>query len=661
MIPEIGHFALVLSLCLALASAVLPLVGAQRGDGRLIALAPPLALGQFLFVLVAFAALTQSYLVSDFSVMNVAVNSHTQKPLLYKLSGVWGNHEGSLVLWVLMLTLFGALVALFGRSLPASFTARVLSVQSMIGVGFLLFMLLTSNPFERLDPAPVQGQGLNPLLQDPGLAFHPPLLYLGYVGFSVAFSFAVAALIEGRVGPVWARWVRPWTLFAWMALTGGIALGSWWAYYELGWGGWWFWDPVENASFLPWLAGTALLHSVIVVEKRDALKRWTMLLAILAFSMSLLGTFLVRSGVLTSVHAFAVDPERGVFILALLIVAIGGSLALYTWRAPSLEPGGLFQPVSREGALVLNNVFLAVAAAVVLVGTLYPLFLDAVSGNKVSVGAPFFNATFVPLMIPLILALGVGPLLAWKRADLPRALRTAAPTALAAALAAVLAWIAYGAGPVMAFFGFALAAWVGASVLVEIAERIRLFRIPARQALQRLVGLNRAHLGMAAAHFGMAITIFGITASEAWTTQTLIVLSPGEEVAVDDYTFVFRGVRPAAGQNYTAIAGTFDVFRGTEKLTTLRPEQRTYSTPPMETTEAGIYPLLSGDLYAVVGDPTEDGRWSARLYHKPLVSWIWGGTVFMMLGGALSLTDRRQRVGAPKRRAVPEPVFQPAE
>jgi len=664
MIPEIGHYALVLALVMAGTAAVLPLWAAARGDRPMAALAAPLAQGQFLFVAVAFAALMQAYLVSDFSVANVAQNSHTLKPLLYKIAGVWGNHEGSLVLWVLILTLFGGLIAAFGRSLEPLFKARVLAVQSMIAFAFLLFMLLTSNPFERVIPAPMEGSGLNPLLQDPGLAFHPPLLYLGYVGFSTAFSFAVAALIEGRIGPVWARWMRPWVLIAWVALTGGIALGSWWAYYELGWGGWWFWDPVENASFMPWLAGTALLHSSIVVERRDSLKRWTVLLAILTFSLSLLGTFLVRSGVLTSVHAFATDPARGIFILLLLIVAIGGSLALYGWRASRLEPGGMFAPVSREGALVLNNILLSVATAGVLVGTLYPLFLDALLGAKISVGAPFFNIVFVPLMALLIMALGFGPLLAWKRGNIGRAAALLRPAMLTAALVVVLGWMVWGAGPVLAFAGLALGGWLVAAVAVELAERIRLFRVPLRTALERAKGLPRAHWGMSLAHLGLAVTVFGITASEAWTIEKLVVLRPGDRVEVGEYSFLFNGVEPLAGPNYTAIRGSFDVSLDGRPVATLTPEGRSYWSPVMQTTEAAIRPRAGGDLYAVVGDPKGEGAWSARLYFKPLVSWIWAGALVMMLGGGLSLSDRRLRVGAPKRAAraqAPQSAPQPAE
>ncbi len=664
MIPEIGHFALILALCFAFLAASLPLIGAARGDTRLIGLAPPLALGQFFFVSLAFASLTYAYVTSDFSVANVASNSHSLKPMLYKITGVWGNHEGSLVLWVMTLTLFGALVALFGRSLPSAFLARTLSIQAMIAIGFLLFLLLTSNPFERLVPAPFEGNGLNPLLQDPGLAFHPPLLYLGYVGLSVAFSFAIAALIEGRIGPRWARWVRPWVLVAWIFLGAGIALGSWWAYYELGWGGWWFWDPVENASFMPWLCATALLHSAIVVEKRDALKRWTILLAILCFSLSLLGTFLVRSGILTSVHAFAVDAERGVFILIFLFIAIGGSLALYAWRASSLEPGGMFSTVSREGALVLNNLLLSVATAIVLMGTLYPLLLDALTGAKVSVGPPFFELSFIPLSVLLLIALGVGPLLAWKRGNLGRAAKLLPPAVLLAILGAGGAWLIWGAGPVMAFIGFAIAFWLIAAILVDIAQKTKLGRAPLSTLFQRAGGLPRSIWGMWAAHLGMAVLVLGVTASETWTEEKLVILTPGETVEVGDFQFGFKAVDPVAGPNYTAIRGQFSVSRNGRHVADLWPEQRTYSSPHMETTEAAIYPLFMGDLYVVVGDPDGIGGWSARLYYKPLISFIWAGVLLMVLGGALSLSDRRLRVGAPHPKARPVPnvaVHQPAE
>src|SRR6266851_4940682 len=534
MINEIGHFALVLALCIAALQAVVPLAGAARNDAALMGWARPAALAQFLFVAIAFFALMHAYAVSDFSLANVAANSSSMKPLLYKLTGVWSNHEGSMLLWVFILALFGAAVAAFSHNLPPQLRARVLAVQAMIGVGFLLFILLTSNPFLRLLPAPADGAGLNPILQDPGLAFHPPWLYLGYVGFSISFCFAIAALIEGRVDPAWARWVRPWTLAAWCALTIGIAMGSWWAYYTLGWGGWWFWDPVENASFMPWLVGTALLHSA-VVEKRDALKTWTILLAIITFSLSLLGTFLVRSGVLTSVHAFASDPMRGVFILLLLSFYTGGALILFAWRAPQLAGGGLFAPISREGALVLNNLLLATAAATVLLGTLYPLLLDVVAHQKVSVGPPFYSMTFVPIMIPLLVAMAIGPMLPWKRGDLLAALGRLKFAFLATAAVALVTLAMTGAQSIGAACGLALAAWLFAATLTELAERVRLFAEP-HGALRRALSLPRATWGMTLAHGGMAVVIAGITGSTAWTEERIVSGRPGDNFAIAGYT-----------------------------------------------------------------------------------------------------------------------------
>ncbi|MCG8694017.1 MAG: heme lyase CcmF/NrfE family subunit [Minwuiales bacterium] len=653
MTAEIGQFALVLALCVAVVQATLPMIGAARDNAAWMALARPSAVMQFALIAISFAALTEAYLVSDFSVLNVAQNSHSAKPLLYKISGVWGNHEGSLLLWILILTLFGALVALFGTNLPPGLSARVLSVQALIGIGFLLFVLLTSNPFARLDPAPLDGNGLNPLLQDPGLAFHPPFLYLGYVGLSVTFSFAVAALIEGRVDPAWARWVRPWTLAAWAFLTAGIALGSYWAYYELGWGGWWFWDPVENASFMPWLAATALLHSAIVVEKRDALKSWTILLAILAFSLSLLGTFLVRSGVLNSVHAFATDPTRGVFILGFLVVVIGGSLALYAFRAPALKPGGLFAPISREGGLILNNLLLSTACATVLIGTLYPLFLDAVTGQKVSVGPPFFNATFIPLMVPLIAALAIGPMLAWKRGDLAGALGRLKAAAVLTAIAVGVAWWLLADGPILALLGMALVVWLGVGSVVEFAGRLKLGRTSAADSWRRAVNLPRAAYGMTIAHLGVAAMVLGITVSEAWQTEVQQIVRPGDRVTVSDYEFTFEGAESLPGPNYMSLVGTFTVTRDGEPVTVLQPETRSYPNPPMQTTEAAIRTTLGGDLYAVIGEPDGNGGYAARLYDKPLVGWIWIGSLMMMLGGFVSLTDRRHRVGAPARARMP--------
>ena len=650
MIPELGHIALILALCLAIVQGVLPLVGAARGMPGWVALAPQAALGQAVLVAFAFGCLTYAYVTSDFSVLNVAENSHTLKPMLYKVSGVWGNHEGSLLLWILILVIFGAAVAAFGRNLPATLKARVLGVQGLIGVGFLSFILFTSNPFNRLLPAPLEGNGLNPLLQDPGLAFHPPFLYLGYVGFSVAFSFAVAALIEGRVDPAWARWVRPWTLAAWCFLTIGIALGSWWAYYELGWGGWWFWDPVENASFMPWLAGTALLHSAVVVEKRDTLKSWTVLLAILTFSLSLLGTFLVRSGVINSVHAFATDPTRGVFILLFLVLVVGGSLALYAFRAPVLQGVGVFAPLSREGALVLNNLLLAVACAAVLLGTLYPIALDAINGSKVSVGPQYFNAVFIPLTAPLIAAVAIGPLLAWKRGDLSAALRRLLPAAIALLIAlAIGLWLVDGRS-FMALLGLGLVAWLGIGALCELSLRIKLFAAPVSETLSRARHLPRAAWGMTVAHLGVALLVMGITVSQTWQVEVQQVMRPGESVQVGPVQYRFLGVSPYKGPNYTAQRGRFEVLEDGHVLHEMQPAQRRYQQPPMETTEAAIRPSLLGDLYAVVGEGDADRGWAVRLYWKPLVSWIWLGALIMALGGFLSLSDRRLRVGAPARR-----------
>jgi cytochrome c-type biogenesis protein CcmF len=650
MIIEIGHYALILALTLAIVQGTLPLIGAHRGNATWIALARPAAVGQFVLVALSFAALTYAYVVSDFSVVNVVENSHSAKPLLYKISGVWGNHEGSLLLWILILTLFGAAVAIFGGNLPPAFRARVLGVQALVGIGFILFILMTSNPFARLAPAPLDGRGLNPLLQDPGLAAHPPFLYLGYVGFSMAFSFAVAALIEGRVDPAWARWVRPWTLAAWCFLTAGIALGSWWAYYELGWGGFWFWDPVENASFMPWIAGTALLHSAVVVEKRDTLKSWTILLAIITFGLSLLGTFLVRSGVLTSVHAFASDPARGVFILIFLLVVVGGSLTLFAFRGSALKAGGMFAPISREGALVLNNLLLATAAGTVLLGTLYPLFLDAVSGQKVSVGPPFFNRTFVPLMVPVVAAMAVGPLLAWKRSDLMGALGRLKLAALVAALVILATWVWHSDGPLWAPLGLGLGAWLLAGACTEIAGRLKLFRASPFESWKRARHLPRSVWGTTLAHSGLAITILGLVGTTAWQVERHQVLRPGESVDVAGYQFTFEGVRGIQGPNYEATRGTFTVTREGRPFLTMRPESRRYPTPPMETTEAAIYPLVAGDLFAVVGDADGNGGWATRIYFKPLLSWIWAGSLIMVLGGLVSLSDRRNRVGAPARR-----------
>lgn len=648
MIPEIGHFALILAFAVAIVQGVVPFAGAARGHQGMMNLARPAALLQLLFIAIAFAALMQAYVTSDFSVLNVVRNSHSAKPMLYKIAGVWGNHEGSMLLWVLILGVFGAAVALFGGNLPPTLRARVLSVQAWIAIGFLAFSLFTSNPFERIFPAPLNGQDLNPLLQDPGLAFHPPMLYLGYVGFSMAFSFAIAALIEGRVDAAWARWVRPWTLVAWCFLTGGIVLGSWWAYYELGWGGWWFWDPVENVSFMPWLMGTALLHSAIVVEKRNALKAWTILLAILTFSLSLIGTFIVRSGLLTSVHAFATDPERGLFMLLLLCITIGGSLILFALRAPALKAGGLFAPVSREGALVLNNLLLSVACATVFLGTLYPLFLEAMNGDKISVGAPYYNQTFVPIMIPLIAVMAAGPFLRWKRGDLMGVLGHLKAAFAAAVLAALLAVYLQG-GPVLPVLAIGLAGWLFVGAVSEWMGRIKLFHAPLTESWRRARGLPRAAHGMTLAHAGMAITIAGITAAAAWKAEEVRVMHPGESLELAGYSYLFEGVEQAQGPNYTSEVGRFTVTRDGRAIATLWPEKRLYPVQNMPTTEAAIHTTGIADLYTVLGDANGAGGWTVRVFHEPLVPWIWAGSLIMILGGAVSLSDRRLRIGAPTR------------
>ena len=649
MITELGHFALILALAIALVQMVLPAWGAHRADQRLMAIAAPAAQIQFVLVAVAFLALMYAYVTSDFSVANVVANSHSAKPLIYKIAGVWGNHEGSMLLWVLILTLFGAAVGVFGGYLPASFRARVLSVQASLSIAFLSFILFTSNPFLRMVPAAGEGHGLNPVLQDPALAFHPPFLYTGYVGFSMAFSFAIAALWEGRIDAAWARWVRPWTLLAWIALTIGIAMGSWWAYYTLGWGGWWFWDPVENASFMPWLAGTALLHSAVVMEKREALKIWTILLAILTFSLSLMGTFLVRSGILTSVHAFAVDPKRGSVILAILAIFIGGALALYAWRASSLKAGGLFQPISREGALVLNNVLLTTAAATVLIGTLYPLGLESVTGEKISVGPPYFNLTFVPLMIPLLLALPFGALLAWKRGDLAAAAQRLWVAVIGALAIGALALAIFYRGPWLAPLAIALGTWVIFGAFAEWATRIKAFAVPSDESVRRARGLPRSAYGMLFAHSGVGLMVIGITATTAWRRETVQVVAPGQTLSIAGYTLGFNGIDKGRGPNYQETVGRISVASGGVAITTLEPTKRIFDVPRQATTQAAILPALSGDLYVVLGDAQANGAFVVRAYFHPLVRLIWIGALIMGLGGLLSLSDRRLRVGAARR------------
>jgi cytochrome c-type biogenesis protein CcmF len=646
VIPELGHFALALALALSLAQAAIGLFGAQRADARLMAATGPLAAGVLIATAAAFICLVWSFVTNDTTVANVVQNSHSAKPLLYKISGSWGSHEGSMVLWVLILALCGGAVALFGRGLPSVLQARVLAVLALVGLGFLAFILATSNPFDRIWPPAPDGQGLNPILQDPGLAFHPPLLYLGYVGFSVTFAFAVAALLEGRVDAAWGRWVRPWALAAWSFLTLGIALGSWWAYYELGWGGYWFWDPVENASLLPWLAGCALLHSAVVVEKRDALKTWTVFLALLAFGLSLLGTFLVRSGVLTSVHAFANDPERGVFILALLGLYIGGGFALFAWRAAAMAPTGIFAPLSREGALVLNNLLLCSIAAVVLAGTLYPMFADLLLGEKISVGPPFFNTATLPLVVPLVLAMALGPLLPWKRATLWPALLRLWWAALAGA-GGYLACLAIAGARLGPALGFAAAAWLIAAAAADLADRIALFSRP-RAAWSRARGLPRAAWGAAMAHAGLGVTILGL-AGMGLATDRLVVLRPGESTTLGGYTYTLRRIEDARGANFTAREAILEVARDGRLRAVLTPQKRSFALARMTTSEAAIHTTWLADLYAVLGEE-RDGGAVLRLHHNPLAPWIWLGAAIMALGGAISLSDRRLRVAAPARK-----------
>jgi cytochrome c-type biogenesis protein CcmF len=639
MIPELGHYALVLALAVAIVQGTLPFVGASRDDIRLMTLGRSAALTQAFLVIGAFLALMQAYVTSDFSVANVVANSHSAKPLIYKISGVWGNHEGSMLLWSLILALFGAAVALFGNNLPDSLRARVLGVQALIGVGFLAFILLMSNPFERISPAPPDGNGLNPLLQDPGLAFHPPMLYLGYVGFSVTYAFAIAALLEGRVDAAWARWVRPWTLAAWCFLTCGIALGSWWSYYILGWGGFWFWDPVENASLMPWLAGTALLHSAIVVEKRDALKSWTVLLAILAFSLSLLGTFLVRSGVLTSVHAFAVDPARGIFILGFLLLVTGGGLALYAWQAPKLAGGGLFQPISREGGLILNNLLLCTLAATVLLGTLYPLFLDLTTGNKVSVGPPFFNTTFVPICAPLFAALCVGPFLNWKRAELwPALVRLRAAFAISVVAAIVAAAVVDGRATLAAIaFGFGV--WLIAGSLTEFVSRLR---------RSRLATMPRSAIGMTISHTALGFVVLGAVATAAWNHELIRTMKVGETAEFAGFVARLDSVVPLQGPNYVAERAAITLTRDGRFFTTLTPERRLFTVQQRQVAETSIHTNLLRDIYGTLGEGDAAKGWTVRLYWNPLAPWIWLGAALCAFGGFVSLSDRRLRIGAPK-------------
>jgi len=655
MIVEIGHFSLILAFALTISQSILPIIGARTGDVRLMSTARPISIAVFLLTLLSFGALTTAYIQSDFSVANVWQNSHSLKPMLFKVTGVWGNHEGSMLLWALILTFFAALVASFSSNLPATLRANVLAVQGFIGAAFILFILTTSNPFARLLPAPLEGRDLNPILQDLGLAIHPPLLYLGYVGFSVCFSFAVAALIEGKVEAAWARWVRPWTLAAWLFLTGGITMGSYWAYYELGWGGWWFWDPVENASFLPWLSGTALLHSAIVMERRSALKVWTVLLAIITFSLSLLGTFLVRSGVLTSVHAFASDPTRGVFILMILVLFVGGSLTLFAMRSSSLTPGGLFHPVSREGALVLNNLFLSTAAATVLVGTLYPLILESVTGEKISVGAPFFNLTFVPLVVPLLLAVPFGPLLAWKRGDayaVVQRLYAAFGGALFVTL--ICYFLVDGAGAAAAL-GAGLAAWLMLGALTDLALKAGIGSARPTIVWRRLIGLPSSAIGTVLAHFGLGVTVLGIVVVSTLEIERIEVIRPNQTLDIAGFTLRFEGISPYRGPNFTEDQGRFVYLDSSgRERGTIMSSKRLYQARQMPTTEAGIATLGFSQLYVSLGDVTQDGGVVVRAWWKPMVLLIWLGGAIMMIGGMVSLADRRLRIGVPTARRIPQ-------
>jgi cytochrome c-type biogenesis protein CcmF len=641
MITELGHFALILAFLIAIVQVVVPLVGAHKGWHGWMAVAEPAAKMQFLFTAFAFAALTHAFVTSDFSLRLVWLNSHSAKPMLYKISGVWGNHEGSMLLWVLILTLFGACAAWFGGNLPPSLRARVLGVQSAVAVSFFAFILFTSNPFLRLAVPPFDGQDLNPLLQDPGLAFHPPFLYLGYVGLSMAFSFAVAALLEGRVDAAWARWVRPWTLAAWVFLTIGIGLGSWWAYYELGWGGFWFWDPVENASFMPWLLAAALLHSAIVVEKRESLKSWTILLAILAFGFSLIGTFIVRSGLLTSVHAFANDPERGVFILMILGFFTGGALTLFAARAGTMEAKGVFGVVSRESALVTNNILLAVSCFVVFVGTLWPMFAEMFFDRQLSVGPPFFNMAFTPFMIVLGLILPIGSTMAWKRGKLGRAVYQMRYVFLLALSLALLVWVMQTGRSLMGPIGLFLGAWLVFGAAFDLWMRTgrtgragRLFRLP------------RADWGKAVAHGGLGVTMFGIAGLLAWQVEDIRIAQSGEAFAVGDYSIELVEVNRVTGPNYVSDKAEITIRKDGAFVSTVFPEKRFYPVAQMPTTEAGIDYRMMRDVYVVIGDQQDNGGWVVRTYVKPLANWIWAGTLLMALGGLLSLTDRRFRVAA---------------
>ena len=648
MIPEIGNFALILALLLAITQGTLPIIGAARGIPSWISLARPAVQGQFVFVSIAFVCLAYSFVTSDFSVLNVATNSNTELPVQYRIAATWGSHEGSLLLWVLMMAGWSLAVSVYSRHLPEEMVARVLGVLGLISVGFLLFMLLTSNPFDRLLPAALEGSDLNPLLQDPGMVIHPPMLYMGYVGFSVAFAFAIAALLSGQLDATWARWSRPWTTIAWVFLTIGIMLGSWWAYYELGWGGWWFWDPVENASFMPWLVGTALMHSLAVTEKRGSFKSWTVLLAICTFSLSLLGTFLVRSGVLTSVHAFATDPERGIFILVFLVVVVTSSLLLFAWRAPKIGLGGKFSLVSRESMLLGNNLLLMVAAGSVLLGTLYPLIIDSLDLGKLSVGPPYFEIVFVPIMAVAVFLMGIGPIARWKQASLPElAVRLRWAFGVSVASALIMPFFMSEWKPLVSF-GLMLAFWIIATMIVNIKQRLQ--SSGQGSIFTRFAKQSRSYYGMHCAHLGIAVFIIGVTIVNGYETERDVRMEVGSFVNVGGYTFQFNGVRDVVGPNYLSVKGDIAVLKDGEFLRNLHPEKRTYNASGMAMTEAAIDTGIFRDLYVALGEPLSNDEWVVRVYHKPLVDWIWFGCVLMAIGGILAVTDRRYRLKIRKRR-----------
>jgi cytochrome c-type biogenesis protein CcmF len=661
MLVEIGHFALVLALSVAAVQGTLPLVGAAARNRALMDMARPAAGLQLGLVTLAFAIFIHAHIVSDFSVLNVFENSSLSKPMLYKVTGAWGSHEGSMMLWVFMLALFGGLVSFFGRALPASLRARTLAIQGLLGFGTLLFIIATSDPFARLFPAPADGRDLNPLLQDPGLAFHPPFLYFGYVGFSITYSFAIAALIEGQVDAIWARWVRPWALTAWCGLTIGVAMGSWWAYYVLGWGGWWAWDPVENASFMPWLLGTALLHSAAVVEKRETLQRWTLLLAIMTFGMSLIGTFLVRSGVLTSVHSFAVDPTRGVFILILIGIVIGGGLTLYAWRAPRLAAGNPFAPVSREGALVINNLLLASGMATVFLGTFYPLFAEVWSGVKLSVGPQYFDATFVPMVVPGLVAMAIGPVLAWRRGNLAVALRRLMPALIGAILVPLIVSYFNPGASLSALGGVSLAVWATLGVAVDLADRVGVAKLPPATVLRRLRHLPRGTWGYAIAHFGVGVLIAGITVSTAWRSERIETMHAGDSLQIAGRTLRFIGVAEGMIENYQAQRAEIIVNRPGEAPFAVYPERRWYPIAGSSTSNTSITTDGFGDLYLALGENDGNGGWILRAYYNPLVPWVWFGAVLAALGGMVSLSDRRSRLRASAARALPGIAGRPAD